>query len=381
MSNQIINGLLYSDNKPVSIEIESGIIKKITRSRKTVENTIISPGLIDLQINGIAGIGFSEEKLSEQDISVAIQKIWSVGVTTFLPTLITIPRARLIKNLTLLAKIKKDSRFCDSLYGFHLEGPFIAAEDGPRGAHNRLWVKDIDKTEFDRYLKAAENQIALLTLDPSKSGAADFIKKCVQQNIRIGLGHHNASADEINRAVEAGASLSTHLGNGASIYIHRHYNSIWPQLADDRLKASIIADGFHLLPEELRVFYRAKSKENLILISDMTSLSAMPPGTYGWYEQEITITPEGKMSLSGTDMLAGAYSPLSEDIGNMIRFSGCSLADAIDMATKTPADLLGMDDRGLIAENKRADLILFTIEDDKPVLQKTILCGQEVYRK
>lgn len=379
MSEQIINGFLYSDLKPVEISIRDRIIHSIKRPKTAENDLIVAPGLIDLQINGIDGIGFSEANLSEEGIHSAVKKIWAIGVTTFLPTLITIPRARLLKNLTLLAAAKKNKKIGHSICSFHLEGPYISGENGPRGAHNNLWVKDIDWSEFERYINSAQNQISLITLDPSKPGAIEFIRKCVEINIRIALGHHNASAAEIYRAVDAGASLSTHLGNACSVYMHRHHNPIWPQLADDRLKASIIADGFHLLPEELLVFYRAKTKDNLILISDMTNFSGMPPGTYDWYDQQINITAEGRVRLAGTDMLAGAYSPLIDDVGNMIKFSGCSLADAIDMATKTPASFLNMHDRGEIVENKQADLILFRIEDDKLLLKKTIVQGKIVY--
>ena len=222
MSEQIINGFLYSDLKPVEISIRKGIIHSIQRPKTTENDLIVAPGLIDIQINGYNGIGFSEANLSTERIHSAIKGIWSLGVTTFLPTLITIPRARLIKNLTLLAKIKKEPIFSHSVYGFHLEGPFISPEDGPRGAHNQIWVKEIDQSEFKRYLDASENQISLLTLDPSKPGAIEFIRKCAQQNIRIALGHHKASAEEIYRAVDAGATLSTHLGNACSVYMHRH---------------------------------------------------------------------------------------------------------------------------------------------------------------
>jgi N-acetylglucosamine-6-phosphate deacetylase len=376
-----INGLLYSDSRPVSIEIDSGVIKKITRPDTVDNDKIIAPGLIDLQINGIDGIGFSEANLSLEGIESAVKKIWSLGVTTFLPTLITIPRARLIKNLSLLAKAKENLALSHLLYGFHLEGPFISAENGPRGAHNQTWVKEIDPVEFERYWVASGKQISLVTLDPSKSGALEFIGECVEKNICIALGHHDASAEEIVKAVEAGASLSTHLGNGSSVYMHRHQNPIWPQLANDRLKASIIADGFHLLPEELLVFYRTKTKDNLILISDMTNFSGMPPGTYDWHNQQINISGEGRVSLANSDILAGSYAPLIEDVGNMVRFTGCPLVEAIDMATKTPASFLNMKDRGEIKEGNIADLILFTMEEQKLILEKTILCGKVVYSK
>jgi N-acetylglucosamine-6-phosphate deacetylase len=381
MSERIISGLLYSDLKPVEISIRDGMIDSIQRPETSKSDLIIAPGLIDIQVNGYDGVGFSESNLTEEGIQYTVKKLWSLGVTTLLATTITIPKARLLKNLSLLVKSKKEKSVAHSIYGFHMEGPYISEKDGPRGAHNRNWVKEIDQVEFDKYVDGAENQIVLLTLDPSKDGAFEFIRSCVKQSVCIALGHHSASREEIDKAIEAGACLSTHLGNGNDVYVHRHHNSIWPQLADDRLMASVIADGFHLLPEELKVFFRTKTKDKLILISDITNFSGLTPGTYDWQNQQIDISSEGKVSLAGSDMLAGAYSPLIEDLGNMIRFSGCSLSDAIDMATKTPAALLNMNNRGDIKEGKIADLILFSLNDHKLILAKTILCGEEVYSK
>jgi N-acetylglucosamine-6-phosphate deacetylase len=381
MTDKHIYGFLYSDLKPVEIGIREGMIESIQRPKTSKSDLIIAPGLIDLQVNGYDGIGFSEANLTEEGIQSTVKKLWSLGVTTFLPTTITIPRARLLKNLSNLVKSKNEKSVAHSLYGFHLEGPYISKKDGPRGAHNKNWVKEIDQLEFEKYIDVAENQIVLLTLDPSKEGAIEFIGKCVKANICIALGHHNASREEIIKAVDAGASLSTHLGNGYDVYMHRHHNSIWPQLAEDRLIASVIADGFHLIPDELQVFYRTKTKNKLILISDMTQFSGMNPGTYEWQNQRIHISTEGKVSLVGTDMMAGAYFPLIDDVGNMMKICGCSLADAIDMATLMPAKLLNINDRGEIKKGKSADLILFKKVEGKIVLENTILKGQEVYSK
>jgi len=281
--------------------------------------------------------------------------------------------------LRVLAEIINEPHIGRSVPGIHLEGPYLSNEDGPRGAHNEHWIREIDWKEFLRLEQASNSKISIITLDPDKKGALEFIENCVKQNIVVGLGHHNASAARINKAVKAGARLATHLGNACPVYMHRHKNPIWPQLADKRLYASVIADGFHLIPEELIVFFKVKGVERLILISDMTQLSGMPAGEYTWNDQKINISAQGRVSLSDKDMLAGAYLPLIDNVANMIRICGCSLAQGIDMASKTPATLMQLYDRGEIALQKRADFVLFKQVDEKLIPHKTMVAGEIVY--
>ena len=147
------------------------------------------------------------------------------------------------------------------------------------------------------------------------------------------MGHTNSTADEINKAVEAGVSLSTHLGNGCANFIHRHNNPIWPQLANEQLTATIIADGFHLLPEELKVFYKVKGPDKLILTSDVIYLAGMAPGKYIFLESEVELTEQGMLKNTALNCLAGASFPLKTGVSNMMKFTGCPLEDAINMAS------------------------------------------------
>ena len=120
----------------------------------------------------------------------------------------------------------------------------------------------------------------LITLAPEINGAFEFIRKCRKKGIIVSLGHHNGPAEIIKQAIDNGAGLATHLGNGCASIINRHLNPIWPQLADDRLMISFICDGFHLPPEVIQVFYKVKGAENIIITSDITSYAGLPPGEY-----------------------------------------------------------------------------------------------------
>ncbi len=378
-----VEGLFYMDGTPISIEIVDGKIFRLIRTTSledsNLSNVYIAPGLIDNQVNGYVSIGFSSPGLTVEGIRTATHALWKAGVTTYLPTVITSSHERLIENFAILAKATHDRDIGHSVPGFHLEGPYICPIDGYRGAHNKEWVRHPDWNEFLEINKAAENKILQVTLAPEMEGAMEFIHHCVRQGIVVALGHHNGSAEIIKQVVDAGAVIATHLGNGCANMIHRHDNPLWQQLADDRLMASIIVDGFHLRPEEVQVFYKVKGPERIILTSDVTKLAGMPPGEYNYDGRDVVLTSEGCIKFPAQNVLAGAASPINKGVGNIIKFTHCSLADAIDMASRNPAKLYGFTDRGEILPGKRADLIFFTLDNGAVSIKKTIIAGKVVY--
>jgi N-acetylglucosamine-6-phosphate deacetylase len=373
---KIIEGILYSDKSKVSIEIENGIIRKVEKIEtfrdKRSENTFIAPALFDNQVNGYVGIEFSKPDLSVDDMLRIVREHRKNGVVTFMPTVITASFGSLKRSFENLAKTLQDQEVSYSVPGFHLEGPYISPEKGFYGAHRFEDVRKPDWDEFQRLNDAAQGNIIQVTLAPEIEGAIDFIKKCVKNNIVVALGHHNGNAEDIKRAADAGARTVTHLGNGMANSINRFENPLWMQLAEDRLMSSLILDGFHLRPEIVKVFYRAKGAERIILTSDMTMLAGMPPGNYVWDGNDVVLTKEGIIMLPKANCFAGASLPLRVGVGNMMKFTGCSLGEAIDMASKNPANLYGLNDRGVIAEGKRADIILFNLEDNKLNIIETV---------
>jgi len=251
-----IKGIHFETNVPVEIEIAGGIISGISNIDEPAgksENLFVAPGLIDNQVNGYKGVDFSDGDFSPDQMIKAAEAIWKDGVTSFVPTLITNSRDNLIRNFKLLAESLEDTRVRLSVPGFHLEGPYISSEEGFYGCHPVSHIRKPSWEEFTEYQRAAGGNIIQVTLSPEIEGAIEFIKLCTQNGIIVSLGHTNASAEIINLAVKNGARLSTHLGNGCANMIHRHNNPLWPQLANDLLTPSIIADGHHLLPEEIRV--------------------------------------------------------------------------------------------------------------------------------
>jgi N-acetylglucosamine-6-phosphate deacetylase len=380
-----IEGILYSDGKPVSITIKDGKIagiKRIKMSADESQNLYIAPGLIDNQVNGFAGISFTfgGGELTPEGVKKATFELWKTGVTTFLPTLTTNSNELLMKNFSVLGQTINDPALLGSIPGFHLEGPYISPLDGFRGAHPLRFVRKPDWEEFTELQKASGNHILQVSLAPETEGALDFIKKCRASGVLIGLAHHNAPADVVKEAVDLGAVIATHLGNGCANTINRHLNPLWPQLADDRLMISIIGDGFHLNPEEIRTFYKVKGPDKTIITSDVTSYASLPPGKFLNVEGDtIELTPDGMVRYPAQNVLAGSASPIKKGVANVMKVTGCTLEEAIQMASTNPAKLYNLDDRGAIEVGKRADLILFRIIENEMVIDKTWVNGYLVY--
>ena len=380
-----IEGLSYLTKKPISVEIKDGIIIHVRSIKKLTDQShplFIAPGLIDNQVNGFAGVSFSLAGgvLTKEGIVKATQELWKKGVTSYLPTITTNSQEIMTHNISLLASTKNDTTIHGSIVGYHIEGPYLSPIDGYRGAHPLKYVRKPNWSEFMELYEASGCNIKTVTIAPEVEGGLDFIKQCTNLGITVAIGHHNASKEVIDQAVLNGVKITTHLGNGCSNMINRHINPLWPQLANDGLMASIICDGFHLRDEEIAVFYKVKGANKTIITSDVTSFAALPPGKYKNEEGEIVeLTKEGMLRLPAQNVLYGSASPLSRGVAHMIKVTGCSLGEAIQMASTNPAKLYGWKDRGVLAPGKRADLILFEVGENDLTIKKTFVAGKLVY--
>ncbi len=211
-----------------------------------------------------------------------------------------------------------------------------------------------------------------MTLAPERPGALAFIRQAVAQGVVIALGHTAADPETLRAAAEAGATLSTHLGNGIAATLPRHPNAIWQQAADDRLFASLIADGHHLDPATLRVLVRAKTAERVILVSDASPLAGLPPGRYG----DWAVDPSGKIVVAGTPYLAGSNQGLDVGLTNILA-AGLSLPEALATVTTHPARLLGKP-VPRIAPGEPANLVRFVLNDGQITLRATCVDGEWV---
>lgn len=341
----------------------------------------VAPGWIDLQVNGFAGVDYNNPAATHDDIARSLRVLFSTGVTRFYPTVITGPPKRMEAVLRNLTRAKETLPEGDAIEGFHVEGPHISPEDGPRGAHPRQWVRRPDFEEFRRWQEATGNGLRIVTLSPEWPEAPRYIEQIVGAGVVAAIGHTRATAAQIADAVAAGATLSTHLGNGADAVLPR-YNYIWEQLADDRLMADFIVDGIHLPSTFLRVALRAKGVERSVLVTDATAPTGCAPGRYRLGELTVDLTADQRVVLAGQQRLAGSALRMDCGIENLVAQAGLSLADAVRMSTVNAAKAGRVPgrQRGLTAGD-RADLVFFYWDPhaNRMEIDSTWVGGREVW--
>jgi len=340
-----------------------------------------NPGLVDIQVNGMAGVDFSSPDLDAGQLESVLPRFRAAGVTSFCPTLITNSIDQLKKNLSVLENARREiPTLGNSIPGYHLEGPYLSA--GPsRGAHNPEFMHDPDWDEFQSIQKAAGGNIRIITLAPELPGAIEFIRRASAAGVRVALSHTDGGADDIHRAVDAGATLSTHLGNGCPQLLDRHRTPLWAQLSNAGLHAGIICDGFHLVPDFVKLVHQVKTAERCILVSDAVHVCGLPPGRYSLVGREIELLPSGKVIAVGHDSLAGSTLTMDRAVANFREMTGLPLHTALKAASTVPARYLNSSPPvcSEIAVRQPANLILYREHDEGFHLEKTILSGKVVY--
>jgi N-acetylglucosamine-6-phosphate deacetylase len=332
---------------------------------------MICSGFVDLQVNGFAGVDFNDPAAATADIGRALDAMFATGVTRCLPTVITGSPDAMLASLVNLRRAQRELPTGHAIAGFHVEGPHIGGEDGPRGAHPRDWVRPPSLDEFKRWQEATDGNIRIVTVSPHWSEAPNYIAALTEAGVAVSIGHTGANAEQIARAVDAGAKMSTHLGNAAPRMVAKFPNCLWDQLAEDRLSASFIVDGLHLDPAFLRVALRAKSVECTILVTDAAAPAGATPGPYRLGELEVELTEDDRVVLAGTSKLAGSSLRMNRAIANVIHVGCLTLEEAIQTATANPARLIGL------PEN-RGDRVEFQYDGSRIDIQAVYLEGVQV---
>lgn len=339
----------------------------------------IAPGWIDLQVNGYAGVDYNSPETPHEEIARSIQVLHSTGTTRFYPTIITGPAERITGSLRNLARAKESM---PAIEGFHVEGPHICPDDGPRGAHPKQCVRPPDIEEYRRWQDAANGNVRLVTVSPEYPETPRYIEQVVQDGVVVSIGHTKATAEQIADAVGAGATMSTHIGNGAHSAMRRHPNYIWDQLAEDRLTASVIVDGIHIGAAFLKVVLRAKTISRSVLVTDASMPALSTPGAYRLGEVDVELTDDGRVVLLGGERLAGSALRMDDAVSNVQRMAGISLTEALSMATRNPARVgrIAGRQRG-IATGERADFVIFRWHPAEKRVEpvETIMGGETVW--
>lgn len=347
------------------------------------DGTWLAPGFIDIQVNGFRGVDFCAPGATVEEIGMALDAILATGTTRFFPTVITGQPETMIGSIRMLTKAKKELPRGRAMEGLHIEGPHISPNDGPRGAHPKAAVRPPSIDEFERWQEAAEGGIRLVTVSAEWDETPAYIEHITGKGVVAAIGHMDATEAQIEAAVKAGATLSTHLGNGANASLPRHPNYLWTQMADDRLAASLIVDGIHLGQSFMTVAMRAKGLERIVLITDAVAPAGCEPGPYKLGEVDVILHAEGKVTLTEGMRLAGSSLHMDRGVENLMRLCGLTLAEAVTLATRNPARVgrVAGRQRGL-APGDRADVVEFAYDGEAKRIRvlRTWLDGELVYQ-
>ena len=377
-----LHGRSYLNGEPICVSVEGERIARVDPAWPSADSKYwpwIAPGLFDLQINGHKGIWYCDPKLTADQVLETFQAHFAFGVTRLCPTLITASFEAFSAGLSAIRKACESESWAHKMVpGIHLEGPNISPEDGPRGAHPLSQVRPADWDEFSKLQEISGNRIRLVTIAPETENAVEFIRRAVASGVTISIGHTGATPEQVTAAIDAGATMSTHLGNGSHGMLRRHPNYIWEQLGDHRLFACLITDGHHLPPSFIRSVMRAKSSLHTIITCDAAGLAGCPPGFYQIESGAVEILPEGKIVVAANPQyLAGSAQLTDACVAHAVKVAGISLRDAWDMASRNPARALRFEEHRL-ARGSRADLVLFDFSGpgDDINVRATIAAGE-----
>eukprot|EP00040_Diaphanoeca_grandis_P000703 m.16240 g.16240 ORF g.16240 m.16240 type:complete len:344 (-) comp10946_c0_seq1:56-1087(-) len=319
--------------------------RKRTRVEDLTTSELTIPGFIDIQINGWGGVDFSSDTLTEPQVKTAFRDIISSGTCMFLPTVITASMKTFGHVLPLLVKVAALPEFEGRIPGLHLEGPFISSQPGARGCHPAEHVQIPNIETLNKMMELSKKKIILLTIAADTPNAEELTRAAVAMGITVSLGHHLATAEQLANLAKAGATLLTHLGNGMPNMVHRHNNPLTAGLANDDLAASFITDGFHLPPDVLKIAFRVKSIEKIVVVSDAMCFGGLAAGTYPWMGKDILVAKEEKGYVirdAKENCLAGSAATMLQCMNHLWAQGLCTLDELEKVSFHNPLRLLGL---------------------------------------
>lgn len=335
------------------------------------EGAVVLPGFIDPHIHGAGSADAMDGTAAA--LATISETVAREGTTSFLATTMTESGEAILRALTAVRDCRETPGA--RLLGVHLEGPFIS--ETYAGAQPREYIAAPDIDVFDRYQAASGGHIRIVTVAPEVPGADALIRHLAETGVVPSVGHSAAGVADVRRAIACGARSVTHTYNAQSPFRHREIGVAGSALLYDELNCELIADGIHVSPEAIRLLVKNKPRGKMTLITDAMRAKGCPDGVSELGGQTVYVK-NGEARLSdGT--LAGSVLRMNDAVRRMVQVIGLPFTDAVDMATKNTAALLGISDScGEIACGKRAD---FTVLDPDFGVLLTVVGGREVYRR
>jgi len=318
-------------------------------------------------VNGSFGVDVGPDGYGLRELAARLPQ---TGTTAFLPTAISWPVERYQGFLGVLRESSKVRG--SQILGAHLEGPFLSP--ARKGAHHPDNLLSVDLGLLGGLLDSGT--VRVMTLAPELPGAERAARLLQESGVVASLGHTGATYEETLRAVDRGFSAATHLYNAMSPLCHRAPGAVGAVLADDRVRAGIIADGVHVHEGALRLAYKAKGAGGLALVTDAMAAAGMEDGGYELSGRKVRL--EGGTVRLPDGTLAGSALTMDAAVRNAAAYLDIPLHEAVRMASRTPAEILGMPGKGRIASGADADLVVL---DREGFVQETIVAGETVYTR
>lgn len=370
---------LKSDVKgPGYLEITDGIFGDFSKEAPQGDVKIIredgkwiAPGLVDTHIHGYMNHDVMDS--DPEGIKVMSEGLLSCGVTSFLPTTLTSSKERLKDVAKTIGEVYQEVPGA-KVRGIYFEGPFFTEEH--KGAQNPIYFGDPDLATFNEWQEASGGLIKKIALAPERKGVKEFVKAVTDEGVVVALGHSNATLEEADEAVEAGASVFVHAYNGMRGLNHREPGMVGALLSLHHVFSELICDGHHVHPNAAEILMEKAGHDHVALITDCMMAGGMPDGNYNLGEFPVVVA-EGTARLESGN-LAGSILKLKEAIKNVVEWGIATPEQAVMMASLVPAISCKIDDTcGMIANGREADFIVLTPEMD---LDATYLDGVERYR-
>lgn len=340
-----------------AVRLEEGRIAQVIEGRVPDADVVLpdgflAPGLIDLQVNGYYGVDFVDAE--PEGWRRVINRLPETGVTSCLPTFISAPipvLADALRRTAVMLSSDLRGEVAARPLGIHVEGPFLNRRR--RGAHHADWLVEPRPELVDQLLEAAPELVRLVTVAPELRYGLDTVRRLAESGILVSVGHSDGTAAELTAAVDAGARMVTHIFNGQRGLHHREPGIAGRALVEPRLTCGLIADMHHIAPDVCRLIFRAATGR-ICLVTDAVASAGMPPGEYVLGGQPVVVEP-GAPPVRSDGTFAGSTLRLDQAIANVVRI-GVDVVDAVDAATRVPADLLRRPDLGRIVTGAVADL-------------------------